>query len=177
MTKLQKERIDAGLCAYCGKPRDGKSKWYCTVCSKAKYQYQRQRLVKIDAMGICRTCGKPKDNTRYVNCLSCVTKNRAMTMQWRTGLKREVYEAYGGFVCACCGETNPGFLTLDHINNDGNIHRRTLGRGDVRVGSVMMFKALKDAGFPPGFQVLCYNCNMGKARNGGVCPHKENRDA
>jgi hypothetical protein len=26
--------------------------------------------------------------------------------------------------------------------------------------------------FPPGFQLLCSNCNHGRARNGGICPHK-----
>jgi hypothetical protein len=28
-------------------------------------------------------------------------------------------------------------------------------------------------GFPPGYQVLCMNCNHGKRMNNGVCPHKE----
>ena len=23
------------------------------------------------------------------------------------------------------------------------------------------------------FQILCYNCNLGRSRNGGVCPHKQ----
>ncbi len=25
---------------------------------------------------------------------------------------------------------------------------------------------------PEGFQVLCWNCNLGKYYNGGVCPHR-----
>lgn len=29
---------------------------------------------------------------------------------------------------------------------------------------------------PEGFQTLCYNCNIGKHRNGGICPHQHNRD-
>jgi hypothetical protein len=28
-------------------------------------------------------------------------------------------------------------------------------------------------GFPVGFQVLCFNCNIGRSMNGGICPHKE----
>ena len=27
--------------------------------------------------------------------------------------------------------------------------------------------------YPEGFQVLCYNCNLGKAHNNGICPHKK----
>jgi hypothetical protein len=27
-------------------------------------------------------------------------------------------------------------------------------------------------GFPDGFQTLCFNCNVGKYKNGGVCPHQ-----
>jgi hypothetical protein len=31
-------------------------------------------------------------------------------------------------------------------------------------------------GFPKGFQTLCMNCNWGKYRNGGQCPHKGKSD-
>ncbi len=27
--------------------------------------------------------------------------------------------------------------------------------------------------FPPGFRVLCYNCNCGRNHNKGICPHKK----
>ena len=27
--------------------------------------------------------------------------------------------------------------------------------------------------FPEGFQILCFNCNAGKHRNGGRCPHEQ----
>jgi hypothetical protein len=29
---------------------------------------------------------------------------------------------------------------------------------------------LKNSGYPPGFQVLCFNCNFAKHRK-GQCPH------
>jgi hypothetical protein len=31
--------------------------------------------------------------------------------------------------------------------------------------------------FPPGFRLLCSNCNFGRARNHGVCPHQEGSQA
>lgn len=79
--------------------------------------------------------------------------------------KLAAYKAYGGFVCACCGETMEPFLSIDHINNDGANHRRDVPRRNL-------YKWLKVNNYPSGFQVLCMNCNFGKARNGGVCPHK-----
>ncbi len=89
-------------------------------------------------------------------------------------LRREVFMAYGGFRCRCCGETEEKFLSIDHINNDGAEHRRELGynSGNGKGASSKTLKWLKDNGFPSGFQVLCMNCNVGKARNGGVCPHQ-----
>ena len=35
----------------------------------------------------------------------------------------------------------------------------------------MIYIWLKNNNFPEGFQVLCFNCNCGKARNKGICPH------
>ena len=83
-------------------------------------------------------------------------------------LRLEVYVAYGGARCSCCGETTLMFLTLDHANNDGAQDRKIYGKAPDK-----LFRVLRDSGFPPGYQVLCYNCNCGRARNGGTCPHQE----
>lgn len=66
---------------------------------------------------------------------------------------------------ACCGETEPLFLSLDHVNNDGASHRKVIDRRKL-------YKWLARNHYPSGFQVLCMNCNHGKFRNGGVCPHQ-----
>ena len=66
--------------------------------------------------------------------------------------------------CRCCGETELAFLTLDHIANDGAAHRRATRATNLSA-------LLKRQGWPKGFRVLCCNCNFGRARNGGVCPH------
>lgn len=76
-----------------------------------------------------------------------------------------VMEAYGGAQCACCGESTYAFLTIDHIDEDGAKHRAAIGQH--------VYRWLIENDFPPGFQVLCMNCNWGKHRNGGVCPHKD----
>lgn len=85
-------------------------------------------------------------------------------------LKLACLRAYSGGhpVCACCGECDDRFLTLDHINNDGWQHRQSLK------GKTRLYLHLKNSGFPndPPLQVYCFNCNFGKRVNRGVCPHQ-----
>jgi hypothetical protein len=88
--------------------------------------------------------------------------------EYRTRIKNAVYAAYGGYRCACCGETEPSFLAIDHVDNDGYAHRKKIG---FRGGIGIYLWIVKNQ-FPPGFQVLCYNCNQGKRINGGICPHQ-----
>lgn len=76
--------------------------------------------------------------------------------------KEQVIEHYGG-KCACCGESNIKFLTVDHINGGGRKHR-------VKVFNKIYHWLIKH-NFPPDYQILCWNCNCGKAINHGVCPH------
>jgi hypothetical protein len=81
-------------------------------------------------------------------------------------LKREVFAAYGN-CCACCGEDHPRFLSIDHVNGGGGAHRRTVG-----TTAMVMLDIIKH-GFPADYQLLCFNCNLGRYFNGGTCPHKE----
>lgn len=90
-------------------------------------------------------------------------------------LKRQVMDAYGGH-CACCGETELVFLTIDHIDDNGAEHRRQMAaeRGNGwRQAGARTYRWLRDNNFPEGFQVLCANCNCGKQWNRGVCPHAQ----
>ena len=77
-----------------------------------------------------------------------------------------VMDKYGG-KCSCCGENRSEFLSIDHINGNGNQHRKQI------VGKI--YPWLKRNKFPPGFQVLCHNCNMSKEWN-SICPHKRDKD-
>ena len=90
----------------------------------------------------------------------------------------EVYKHYGN-ECACCGENEPLFLSIDHINNDGADHRRELTEGwggnieaRRRYAGVIFYHWIKRNRFPSNLQLLCMNCNMGKQRNNGICPHE-----
>jgi len=84
----------------------------------------------------------------------------------RERLRTEMIAEYGG-KCTCCGEAEPIFLELDHIYNDGADDRKINGSG------VKLLGRLKKEGWPKDrYQLLCSNCNQGKQRNGGICPHK-----
>ncbi len=85
--------------------------------------------------------------------------------------KVRAFEAYGGIRCACCGETDFMFLSLDHISGDGNKQRAIIHGSRYQAGH-HTFRWLRLNGYPAGYQVLCMNCNAGRYRNGGVCPHK-----
>ena len=170
-----------GLCLACGKEREP-GRFRCRPClDKGQACNARKRALKI-AEKRCVSCGKPNDLFPRVVCSTCKVKYRAR----RIALKMAAFSAYGGPFCACCGETIPDFLTIDHINNDGAAHRKKTekdptarmyrrppskekpsgqGTGDCIYGW------LKRNGYPPGFQVLCFNCNWSKARH-LICPHK-----
>lgn len=79
-------------------------------------------------------------------------------------LREMTFNAYGGQKCACCGESQEGFLCVDHVNDDGASHRKQVGHG------MKFYLWLKRNGFPTGFQILCVNCNFAKGHFGG-CPH------
>lgn len=129
--------------------------------------------------GLCRDCGILLIDTIYKRCGKCITRNRISCKKYKEKypgrakqLNRKAFlqalDAYGGRKCACCGETTIIFLTLDHINNDG-AEQRKKNKGAGR----NLASYLRKRGYPTGIQVLCYNCNCGRYRNGGTCPHKE----
>lgn len=81
-------------------------------------------------------------------------------------LRRQVFDAYGN-KCVCCGEQEPEFLTIDHVNGGGLAHRRSCGNSGTSV-----YRWLRKNGFPKeGFQLLCFNCNRALGAY-GYCPHQ-----
>lgn len=85
-------------------------------------------------------------------------------------LKRDVVTAYGGR-CACCGETTPEFLTIDHIYNDGKKHRKEVGGSGTK-----LYQWLRKHGYPKDrYRLLCFNCNCARSLF-GLCPHERARE-
>jgi hypothetical protein len=123
---------------------------------------------------------------RYRQDPACAERARVQTHEWRKRnpglnaekcrqradrLRREICEAYGG-KCSCCEETERVFLTIDHIENDGAVDRNKMGG---RSG-VHLYHMLRKLRYPKDrYRLMCFNCNLGRARNGGVCPHKNGK--
>ena len=142
----------------------------------------------------CRDCGKElteEDLQRCRNplrakvCLVCFRKHRAELSRRKHWKNREKHckrmaDAYAkskslvfahyGQSCVCRGESEPLFLHMDHINDDGYKYHVNGDRSHQNV-----YQWLVSHSFPEGFQVLCANCNDGKKRNHGICPHKSRR--
>jgi len=88
------------------------------------------------------------------------------------GWHTKAFDGYG-HKCVCCGESDTRFLTLDHVDEDGAKHREQLAFAGRRGTGVKLYKWIVSHGWPKTIQVLCYNCNCGRFRNGGICPHKD----
>lgn len=132
------------------------------VNRKYKEYYAKRR-----ASGICIRCKNPVSTSNNIYCAEHLQTSRDEAKQYKLNLRDLVYDHYGN-QCNCCGENNPLFLTLDHINNDGAEHKRQLKTRDT----YRIFRWVVKNNYPDNLQLLCSNCNTGKARNNGVCPHK-----
>lgn len=120
-------------------------------------------------------CGRSYGNKaprfgRESRCKACRSiLNRAHNEQ----VRQATFAAYGG-KCACCGESETKFLTIDHINNDGSKERTS--NKTARAAGVMFYRVLQRRGFPKdNYQLLCWNCNCAKGL-WGICPHQVNKD-
>lgn len=110
----------------------------------------------------CKPCGRK----RYREYNS-TPRARVAVKRYALQIKTKVMTHYAGGIpqCACCKESNMKFLSMDHINNDGYLEER-------KKRNALCLRLVRE-GYPSGFQVLCYNCNFGKAINNGKCPHKD----
>lgn len=159
-----RRRVEAGVCAYCAGERDREDRRHCEKCRERFKKYDRARDAdperrnrKVEGNRILRAAD-PK-------------KYRDISKASLDKLRSLVYSAYGN-VCACCGETSPLFLTLDHVNNDGAQHRRSLTGKNYGARIDAILRWARDNNFPNTLRLLCFNCNCGRHRNKGVCPHQ-----
>lgn len=79
---------------------------------------------------------------------------------------KEAFDFFGP--CACCGESELEFLSLDHINGNGAEER---GKG---ISGIQILERLRRLGWPEEakkeYRLLCYNCNF-TIGHYGYCPH------
>ena len=143
----------------------------CKRCRDRSRNYTNAKV----AAGFCRGCGHRRAKPNRRHCKHCAhkageyAKTHRTSLAWHYKYQAVVFDHYGKR-CNCCGETNPIFLTIDHINGrDGTPEK---GQSGYSVVSRVARSIIK--GEPrTDIQILCYNCNCGRYRNGGICPHKE----
>jgi hypothetical protein len=129
----------------------------CTHCKLTLpvTDFHRLPTAKSGRMGKCKSCSKLYERSRR--------KERSeLEKKYYRKNQQLVVDAYGG-KCVCCGESEYKFLEIDHINGGGTQQRREMQPDKF-------YRWLRDD-HPEGFRVLCSNCNRGRWRNGGECPH------
>lgn len=135
------------------------------------------------ASGKCVYCGKKRFTPGKKGCKTCRQKKSEITSrfdkshpekqkEYRRRIRFEILQKYGG-KCKCCGESELGFLAIDHINKDGATERRDL-YGSNSGASHRWFLKLKREPIRLDLQVLCHNCNMASFHF-GVCPHEQRK--
>ncbi len=122
---------------------------------KTDPEYRRRRYDRQNA----------QRNERYKTDPEVRRKHIEESRRKYAAVRLAIVEAYGS-KCVCCGETEPMFLELDHVNGGGNKHYRV-------VTPFTVYRQIIKAGFPDIYRLLCANCNRGRQRNGGICPHRK----
>jgi len=155
---------------------------YCSRCKEELpvecFQLRKSGLKKGETNGYCIKCNRKKAREYYYKHVterreyrenhkehySKLVKDKTQNMR----AKVITHYSNGTNKCVCCGEAEPRFLTIDHINGGGKKERKESGRNR----SYSFYKNLIKNNYPEGLQVLCFNCNCGRQLNGGICPHK-----
>lgn len=141
----------------------------CRPCTRAyRLAWKRKYNLRYNSMYRSKNIERLRD---YSASYRAKHRQRIIAYDKRIVQERRlrVLTHYGGNPphCSCCHESNIKFLTLDHREGGGHEHvRQTGGRGHK------LYRWIEKNGYPPIFQVLCFNCNCGRALNNGVCPHK-----
>jgi len=158
------------VCAFCG---EGRQEFLCLDHVNGDGKLDREaHLFGVGLYRLLRRSGYPQGRYRVL-CYNCNMRRSlqermretlpSAQTRWTRRAKEEVIAAYGG-KCACCGEDDPMLLAVDHVNGGGRADRAEKGRGRV------MYNKLKSLGYPDGYRLLCYNCNMSLGFF-GYCPH------
>ena len=133
---------------------------------------QRERMMErrreLEERSLCVICAKRKSLKGIKHCRKCQIRRSTLARNRLQKLWQKLREIYGK-VCACCEESEPAFLTIDHINNDGWRDRKPDGKNPT--SSEMIYRRLVFGPRRKDIQILCYNCNCARQRV-GYCPHR-----
>jgi hypothetical protein len=137
---------------------------YCKDCARERFRvYYSQHIAEMAVYRFEHRDERREQSKTYYrqHTLEICSKLRFKLQN----LRRFIIFRYGG-KCACCGEEREEFLAVDHINGNGNKHRREKGVGS----GTAFYRWLRRNNFPEGYQILCHNCNHSFGSY-GYCPH------
>lgn len=132
---------------HCPRPYIPRDTQVCPDCDKEfpttmEFFYKSSKY-KYGLEALCKGCSEIRRHNRHAK------------------IKVDVLTHYGDgkFACIACEKTDFDILTIDHINGNGNQHRR-----ESHLGGITFYRWLIKQGFPEDYQTLCYNCQMKKCR-------------
>jgi len=144
-------------------------RWVCRACDQEKTRAKRRADPEGYSAYLKEWRSKnpsymPAHREAVRSTPEGLSRTSATAIRTRDRLRDDVLGRYGR-ACKCCGEGRPELLTLDHLGS-GAEERQAHG---LRTSSCQ-FRHVRDLGWPNGYQVLCWNCNVAKL-DSGACPH------
>ena len=107
--KLQKARIEAGLCIRCGKQQPVKGGTTCTPCREKRQAAERRQYAERRAAGCCTRCGGPVHDG-LSRCARCaVIEDAGKCPERKNARSRKLYaERRARGLCTSCGAPSQG---------------------------------------------------------------------
>jgi|SRR2546427_1121049 len=125
-----------------------------------KYR-EEHRIESLESVRKSREKYRDKYNAnRMASYYSNTEKFSKIKKEYYYANKLRVLSHYsnGTVKCSSCGIEDMSFLNIDHV------HGRKITGHSRNFGSDKLYRYLIKHGFPAGYQVLCWNCNMIKER-------------
>jgi hypothetical protein len=144
--------------------------YYCNACRRlARKEYSKQYGRTYYLKNVNRIKEK---TTRYQKANPELKRKWSREFMARKArfVTTQVFAHYSGgtWQCACCGESEREFLTIDHTSEGGSRMNRELG---IPRGGMPLYSWLFKNNYPLGFELVCMNCNLSRAKHRGVCVH------
>ncbi len=107
--KLQKARIEAGLCIRCGKQQPVKGGTTCAPCREKRQAAERRQYAERKAAGCCTRCGGPVHDG-LSRCARCaVIEDAGKCPERKNARSRKLYaERRARGLCTSCGAPSQG---------------------------------------------------------------------
>lgn len=156
------ERVARGVCRDCGKFPPLELRLVCAKCSDNRYKCSKDAADRRKANRQCAKCQNPVFEKTL--CPNCMNAQGGRSKERRKQNRIFIYNHFGA-KCADCGEDDIRVMTLDHVDNDGAIDKKTKN-GKKQLTAPWYAKLVKSikAGkpLPRRLQMLCYNCHFKK---------------